>query len=113
VRKTDKKTDRALVTALTEVCDAALDHVPGFQWMTHFVNYNDFPGSLIVVSVFDTDDQLLTARVQGHDSWLQQMIQDKLSALKIPINPKRQQICFDTEEACQRDNNGNWQERYR
>jgi hypothetical protein len=51
--------------------------------------------------------------MQGHDSWLQQTIQDKLSALKIPINPKHQQICFDTEEACQRDNNGNWQERYR
>jgi hypothetical protein len=112
VKKTDKQMERALVAVLTEVCDAALQQVPGFQWITHFVNYKHFPASLIVVSVFDTDDQLAAARAQHHDRWLQQVIQDKLATIKVPINPRRQQIRFDTEQACQRNNNGNWQERY-
>lgn len=112
MRKTDKQTDRAVIAALTEVCDEALARVPGFQWITHFVNYGDFPASLIVVSVFETDDQLAAARAQHLDGWLQQLIQDKLAAIKVQISPKRQQIRFDTEQACQRNNNGNWQERY-
>jgi len=46
MRKTDKKRDNTLRLALTEVCDIALKDIAGFQWLTHCVNYSNFPQSL-------------------------------------------------------------------
>ncbi|EKE84374.1 hypothetical protein [Idiomarina xiamenensis] len=52
MRKTDKKRERDIIRALTELCEAAkLDH-PGFIWLTHEVNYQRFPQSLQVTLVF-------------------------------------------------------------
>lgn len=113
MRKTDKKIERALVEALTEVCEAALDRVPGFLWITHFVNYSNFPDSLMIVSVFESDEQLRLARVNAEDRWLSTLIQQKLTRLDVSTRKTREQIRFDTEEACQREDNGNWHERYR
>lgn len=113
MRKTDKKIERALVEALTEVCEAALDRVPGFVWITHFVNYSNFPDSLVIVNVFESDEQLRLARENTEDRWLSTLIQRKLTRVDVSVRKTREQIRFDTEEACERDNKGNWQERYR
>jgi hypothetical protein len=102
----------ALTRALTRVCDAALKEVPGFQWITHFVDYRNFPDSLVIVSVFATDEQLRAVCDAQADKRLSAQIQAELNALEVPIRVKGRQIRFDTEEACQRDNNGNWQQRY-
>lgn len=45
MRKTDKKTDNKLREVLTGVCDDALEEFAGFKWLTHLVNYDDFPKS--------------------------------------------------------------------
>lgn len=112
MKKTDKKIERAIVVALTEACEAALTHVPGFSWITHFVNFARFPGSLVVVAVFETDDQLRAAQHAQQDIWLTDRICAHLRASNTPVSIRREQIHLDTEEACQRDNSGNWQERY-
>ncbi|WP_439106556.1 hypothetical protein [Congregibacter sp.] len=113
MKKTDKKTERALSAALTRICDSALKAIPGFVWITHFVNYKDFPNSLVIVSVFGTDDELREVCGAQLDLRLSASIQEELKMLDAPINVKAHQIRCDTEEACERDNNGNWQERYR
>ena len=51
MRKTDKKMDNQLRHVLTEVCEVALKDINGFQWLTHVVNYSNFPKSLQVVCV--------------------------------------------------------------
>ena len=61
MKKSDKKIDNTVRKALTEVCEAALTEVAGFKWLTHFVNHNDFPDSLSVVCVFDTNVELANA----------------------------------------------------
>ncbi|MDP5052738.1 MAG: hypothetical protein NWP69_03005, partial [Congregibacter sp.] len=92
--------------ALTKVCDNALKSVPGFAWITHFVNYDDFPGSLIVVCVFETDEQLRAARKAQADE-LSVTIAEELQAVGIKLGDKHRQLRFDSEEACERDHQGN------
>jgi hypothetical protein len=113
VKKTDRKTERALTAALIRVCDSALKAIPGFVWITHFVNHSKFPGSLVIVSVFGTDEELRDVCGIQLDLKLSTLIQQELNALDAPIKVKAHQIRCDTEEACERDNEGNWQERYR
>ena len=45
LRKTDKKIENQLILVLTAVCETALKEIDGFQWLTHLVEYTDFPNS--------------------------------------------------------------------
>ena len=58
MRKTDKKKEQQLITALTDVCENVLKNYYGFQWITHLVNYANFPHSLKIICVFDTHDAI-------------------------------------------------------
>ena len=109
MRKTDKKTDKALREVLTKVCDIAQENYPGFQWITHFANYNNFPDSLSVVCIYDTNEQLKNTDVHG----LSILINEKLLSIDINIRDIRKHVKFDTEENCNNENNGKWNERFR
>ncbi|WP_372743413.1 Fis family transcriptional regulator [Neptunomonas sp.] len=98
MKKTDKKIENAIRIALTEVCDVALDEVPGFKWITHFVNYDAFPSSLVVVCVFATKSDLSSALSTHHDDFLRTLITNKLSAANIQCKDSRQYVRFDSEE---------------
>ena len=113
MKKTDKKIENAIREALTEVCEMALDEVPGFQWLTHLVNYSDFPGSLSVVCVFDTNNDLSSALANHKDDYLRNLIKEKLAAVGIEFKDTRRHVNFDTEEACKNENGGKWHERLR
>ena len=109
MRKTDKKIENALRGALTEACEIALEQHEGFVWLTHFVNYKKFPGTLSIVCVFDTNEQLSKA----NNDDLCAIIKDKLASINIEIQDIRQHVSFDSEENCEKENNGNWQERFK
>ena len=113
MKKSDKKIDNAVREALTEVCESALDDVPGFEWITHFVNYSHFPASLSVVCVFGTNIDLSDALAAHKDDYLRTLIREKLGAADIHIKDTRKQVSFDSEEACQNENGGKWHERFR
>lgn len=113
MRKTDKKMDNNIRQALTSVCEIALDQVNGFEWLTHFVSYDDFPGSLTVVCVFDTIDGLAKARAAKDDDLLRSLIKDNLVNVGIALRNIRQHVFFDSEEACANENGGKWHERFR
>lgn len=109
MRKTDKKTDNALIDALTEVCVIAQKNYDGFSWITHFANYKNFPDSLSVVCIYDTNEQLRKADVKG----LCMLINKTLMSIGIHIKDVKRHISFDTEENCTSENNGNWNQRFR
>lgn len=113
MKKTDKKIENAIVGSLTEVCDIALKGIDGFEWITHFVNYSNVPQSLSVVCIFDTKESLLNVVKSRKDEELRQLIRQKLSTVDIHIKDVQKQVSFDTEEACQNVNGGNWDERFR
>ena len=108
MRKTDKKTENSLRQALTEACEIALEKYEGFQWLTHFANYSDFPASLSIVCVYDTNAHLAKTDEEG----MRALIKEKLASIDIKMNDSRQQVRFDTEENCDNDNDGKWNKRF-
>ncbi len=111
MKKSDKKIDRAIREALTEVCEIALVEIAGFQWITHLVNFDRFPASLSVVCVFDTDDSLNKAIGRGDEERLRILIRQHLTLAGFSIADIMKRVRFDTEEACSRVHKGNWVER--
>lgn len=112
MRKSDKKIDNNIRSALNQVCEQALIEVSGFVWLTHQVNYDKFPASLSIVCVFELNDDLIQAKSSAQDMLLTDLIMKKLSILKIKVKPEKQ-ISFDTEQNCESEHNGNWQLRLR
>lgn len=108
MRKTDKKIDNAIRRVLTEACDIALEQFAGFQWLTHFVNYNQFPESLSIVCIFDTNANLAKANKDA----LCELIKQKLLSMDINLKTIYQHVRFDTEENCLNEHDGKWKERF-
>ena len=111
MKKSVKKIEQALRSSLTEVCQNSLENIPGFEWITHTVDYKNFPNSLLIICVFDTVEQLTAMKQQSLDTGLIQAIDTKLRAVSIQLKPIEKHIFFDTEEACERNHGGNWQAR--
>ncbi|MFI8981776.1 hypothetical protein [Ectopseudomonas khazarica] len=47
--------ERELIRTLTDACETARSEILGFQWLTHAVDYAQFPQSLVVTWVFDSE----------------------------------------------------------
>ncbi|MCP8899486.1 hypothetical protein [Gilvimarinus xylanilyticus] len=107
MRKSDKKKENAIIRALTQACEIAKDRGDGFEWLTHFVDYERFPQSLQVVCVYSTNEQL--ARTDRGE--ICSLIQTSLASINIQLGNIRKHVSFDTEENCERDNNGDWNKR--
>lgn len=113
MRKTDKTLENTIVKVLTQVCEQALKEIKGFQWLTHLVNYKDFPRSLTIICVFDSQDLLDKLSNSSKQDYMLSMIVESLSASGIRLPNPQKQIKFDSEEACNNQHSGNWQRRLR
>lgn len=97
MKKSDKKIEHAIRTALTNVCEQALETTEGFKWITHYVNYNNFPDSLSILCVFETDESLSVAKHSGADTCLKKHIQDELASHGIDTKNINLSVKFDIE----------------
>ena len=104
--------ENQIIKALTIVCEIAKSEINGFQWLTHFVNYNQFPCSLSVVCIFDTNSELIEARQQLKDQYISSLIKSELERINIKVKDINRHVSFDTEEACNAEHNGEWQDRF-
>ena len=88
MKKTDKILENTLVKVLTRVCEESLKKVDGFQWLTHLVNYKDFPRSLTVICIFETQDQInqLLGSSQ-HEGLMNSIIAVSYTHLTLPTTP--------------------------
>lgn len=111
MRKTDKKLDNQLRISLTSVCDNALKEFTGFEWLTHVVNYTDFPNSLKVVCVFDTNENLKHFMLMNNHTTLNALIQKEMSTIGVNLTRMNKHVSYDTEENCDKNNNGKWADR--
>ncbi|MFT5085176.1 MAG: hypothetical protein ACI9Y1_003234 [Lentisphaeria bacterium] len=107
--KTQKKLDKTIRLALTDVCEQALEEIAGFTWLTHQVNYANFPASLFITCVFESNSDLSDATAGGHTHNIQQRIQAKLLKAGVKLKRADSQILFDSEENCSEQHDGNWQ----
>jgi hypothetical protein len=111
MRKSDKKIERAIGQALSQACDFARDNIAGFTWLTHHVDYQNFPKSLIIVCVFDSAQQQTALQLSPYLQILQQFIKMQLQAIAIQPFNVATQLFFDNEEACYAQHQGNWAQR--
>jgi len=111
MRKSDKKIDNQLRLVLTEVCEASLKDIQGFKWLTHVVNYDNFPQSLKVTCVFDTNKNLDHYLQSAFKQKLALYIQAEFNGMKIKIKNINNHVSYDTEEDCDKQHNGNWASR--
>lgn len=106
--KTNKKIDNNICKALTDVCEQAKVEISGFQWLSHTANYTQFPGSLMVTCVFDSDKSLSAAVENDSDTVLQKLVQKSLFKVGVVLKDVRQNFRLDSEECCERENGGDW-----
>lgn len=111
MKKTDKTLENTIVKVLTQVCEESLEVIDGFQWLTHLVNYKDFPRSLTVICVFETEEQVTALLNSPQHEYLMKRIIDQLSAAGIQLPKKQKHIKVDSEEACNLKHAGNWANR--
>ena len=111
MRKTDKKIDNQLRLALTDVCEISLKEINGFQWLTHLANYSNFPKSLRIVCVFDTNENLSSFISKDNKIELISLIQVKLHDVDVKVKNVTDHILYDTEENCEKEHNGKWADR--
>ncbi|MGS2720525.1 Fis family transcriptional regulator [Paraglaciecola aestuariivivens] len=111
MKKTVKKLDNNLVKALTQVCEEAKQQIFGFEWLTHTADYSNFPASLQITCVFDTQQSVSQMQANQQDQWLRKQIHSQLLKAGILLKNAKQHIFHDSEEACLLEHNGDWKRR--
>ncbi len=111
MRKTDKKLDNHLRLALTDVCEQVLEDIPGFTWLTHKINFANFPQSLQVYCIFTTDQALQDFQKSEQSDHINKLIQSSLQGIGIRLSKINSHIYYDTEEKCDLEHGGNWAKR--
>ena len=109
--KTEKKLDNNLCRALTDVCENHFKLIDGFQWLTHQANYTNFPASLLITCVFDTQARQQHVEQAGQLQDMQKIIQAKLLKIGVRFKALAKQVILDNEESCELEHQGNWDER--
>ena len=117
MKKTHKKIDNALRQSLTNVCDEALEKVVGFKWLTHITDYDDFPRSLKVICIFDSNQNQTLAEAQHKHDYMCDLINRALLKDNIKLPNVKGQVSFASEQRCDREERcdsqhaGNWAQR--
>ncbi len=98
MKKENKKTDKKIVRALSNVCDTLTAELEGFRWLTHFVDYANVSQSLRIVIVFDTDLALADAVRAGLNETVSGLVKEQLEKSGILISNSEKALLFDSEE---------------
>ncbi|MEE9339824.1 MAG: hypothetical protein V3U87_17265 [Methylococcaceae bacterium] len=97
MKKTDKKREKSIVQGLTRVCEIAKNEVSGFEWLTHTIDYDDFPNSLMVHCIFTSDESIRQVIDLGQDEAIFKLIYDELVLIDINFKDISHRVTFDTK----------------
>ncbi|WP_248749252.1 hypothetical protein [Pseudomonas sp. MWU15-20650] len=110
-QRDNARLERRLITTLTDACETAKAEIPGFDWLTHTVDYAAFAQSLRVTWVFDTRANKDHALASGAGQRMEELTAAALCDADVaPVNMERC-IRFDSEEACNAQHGGDWRRR--
>ena len=110
-KKQIKQTEKQIIASLTQVCHQAQVKVKGFEWLTHLVDYDNLTKSLIIVCIFDSQENLKKAEDNQMLNQMNMWIVASLAKLNIRLHKPASQIRFDSEQACNEQHQGNWERR--
>lgn len=97
MRKTDKKLDNQIRKLLTDICEDEMKSIAGFQWLTHVVNYSNFPQSLKVIFMFETKANANEFVASNHHSKLQKLLQSEFTKLNIKVKNITNHLDYDSK----------------
>ncbi len=97
MKKTDKKREKSIVQGLTRVCEIAKNEVSGFEWLTHRIDYDDFPNSLMVHCIFTSDESIKQVIDSGQDEAIFKLIYDELVLIDINVKDISNRVTFDAK----------------
>ena len=97
MKKTDKKREKSIVQGLTRVCEIAKNEVGGFKWLTHTVDYGDFPNSLMVHCIFTSDESIKQVIDSGQDKAIFKLICDELVSIDINFKDVSNGVTFNVK----------------
>ena len=112
LQRNEKKTENAIIKSLNAVCKTLKNELDGFSWLTHFVDYSQFPQSLKLVFVFDTNQALLEANNKAFFKTIFELTETRLSNEGVYIKRIDKAVFFDTEENGADFNDLNWCRKY-
>ena len=100
--------ERELARALTHACEVAKGELVGFEWLTHRVDYERFPESLMVTWVFDTDSSMNAAIASPGAARMQALTLAAFEDIGISVTAIASHLEMDSEERCTATHGGNW-----
>ena len=109
--KTNQKIDNNVCKALTIACESSLHDVAGFVWLTHRANYTNFPASLVITCVFNTEEEVEAMKTLQQDETMMATIQKQLLKVGVVVKNIKKSVHFDSEQACQAKHDGQWDDR--
>ncbi|MBI6563179.1 hypothetical protein YA0745_23985 [Pseudomonas synxantha] len=111
VSRDHARIERRLIATLTEACEIAKAEIPGFDWLTHTVDYRAFPQSLRVTWVFDSRASKEHALSTGADARMRELTAAALDAAGVQVTHMARCVSFDSEEECHHQHGGDWSRR--
>ena len=100
--------ERELARSLTTACELAKTEFEGFEWLTHRVDYEHFPESLVVTWVFDKDAEMHQASLGSGRTRIAELTRTALEDTGTSISRIEVHLEFDSEERCTAIHGGDW-----
>ncbi|MCS3511261.1 hypothetical protein [Pseudomonas grimontii] len=100
--------ERRLIATLIDACETAKTEIPGFDWLTHTVDYTTFPQSLRVIWVFDSRASKEHALSTGADQRMRELTAAALHDADVHGASMERCVHFDSEEECRLRHDGDW-----
>lgn len=91
------KIERRLSRALRAACKVAENEVSGFAWVTHAVDYKEYPDTLMVTWVFDSPASLREAMENGVHDRLCTLTAEAFAKSGVRIEDATPHVRFDHE----------------
>ncbi|TWD99037.1 hypothetical protein FB481_11819 [Pseudomonas sp. AG1028] len=90
--------ERELIRTLTEACETAKSEIVGFQWLTHEVDYERFPESLLVTWMFDSEASKTRALTSADRAMMLALTQAAFEAVGISVARINEHVAFSVEQ---------------
>lgn len=90
--------ERELIRALTRACETAKAEIVGFQWLTHEVDYQQFPQSLVVTWMFDSEANKARALASTDAARMRELTQAAFEEVGISVAGIAAHIAFSVEQ---------------
>ncbi|OEC36150.1 hypothetical protein SAMN05216600_101112 [Pseudomonas cuatrocienegasensis] len=90
--------ERELIRTLTGACETAKSEIVGFQWLTHEVDYAQFPQSLIVTWMFDSEATKARALASPDKASMLELTQAAFEEVGIHVSCIAEHVAFAVEQ---------------